>query len=373
LRRANPIIVDVWPSVPEAVNLNDGYWIHDEHTYHESNIELRQLGFIPIVCTVSLGERNSLKRDGLTYEFFPIDDPLEAYREQTSSGLCDFLHQLEPDIIVIHLLNRKITNVLLEDPHLKAIRILQINTYHTKGITFDCISKNPDCVDVYFVNSPSLKVTLQDCHLVPESKIRVLPSAVDSGVFFCDKKARKKWDLVWAGQLRMDDDKRAEVFITLIKKMGCNMLIVGDGPKRAILEKMARDEGVEDLVNFYGWVPYREFPALLNQASVYVTAALLDPSSRSLTEALSCGLPAVGFVDCLGVEGQILDGFNGFLVKDVDEMASSLKFLLTQKNRYNRMSENSRRIAKQRFGKKLRVKTMVLTFHELLREQHYGR
>ena len=223
------------------------------------------------------------------------------------------------------------------------------------------------------MNSSSLVKILKEGYLIPEHKVLVLPSAVEPGRFFPDRRVEKKWDLVWTGQLREDDDKRVEIFITLVRKTGCSMVIIGDGPKRAILEQMARDEGGKSLIDFWGWIPYDNLPALLNQASIYVTAASFDPSSRSLTEALSCGLPAVGFADCLGLEDQILHGSNGFLAKDIDDMASLLNRILNHQDLYNQMSERSIKIAKQRFGKKRRVKIMLQTFNKLLGEKPNAR
>ena len=360
------MIVDLWPAVPESIHLTDEYWSHDEHTYHESNMDLKKAGFEPVVCLVTLRQRRSLLRDGLHYEFFPIDDPAKDYREQTSTSLMEAIHNLNPDVLIVHLPNRRITDCIITDPDLHAIKVLQINTYHTFGTTFEQVEKNPGLVDAYFVNSSSLKETIQARHSIAAEKILVLPSAVDLGLYSPDLNATKRWSLIWTGQMRMDDDKRLEILISLIEKTGLNLLLVGDGPKRVFLERLAATAGVETRVEFRGWIPYYELPALLNQASIYVTTASMDPSSRSLTEALSCGLPVLGFENCPGLEEQVTCHYNGFLVKDLDQMAEAAKSLLADRELYTRLSRNSRIIAEQRFGRDQRTTRLAHKLLELL-------
>jgi hypothetical protein len=124
-----------------------------------------------------------------------------------------------------------------------------------------------------------LKESVQARHSIAAEKILVLPSAVDLGLYSPDLNATKKWDLVWTGQMRMDDDKRLEVLISLIEKTGLNLVLVGDGPKRVLLENMAATAGLETHVDFIGWIPYEELPVLLNQASIFYDRPM-DPSPK---------------------------------------------------------------------------------------------
>jgi glycosyltransferase involved in cell wall biosynthesis len=366
--RTVKIIADIWPSVPEAVELDDCYWLNLEHTYHRSSMELKHTGFLPVTCLLSLKGRSSCDREGITYEFFPIDNAGLPYRMQTSSAMMDFLRTLKPHITVIHLLNRYAGNEVIRDRETGRKKVLQVNTYHTAGTTFGYICSNPRCVDLYLINAPSLKEAFPRDFSISDNSIATLPSAVDDMLFKPFTGINKNWDIVWTGQMRRDDDKRVELLVELVRESGCSMIVVGEGTKRNILQKTAAELGVEDLIYFHDWVPPNELPAILNSASVYFSPSSYDPASRSLSEALSCGLPAICLSDLIGAEKQIIEGYNGFRTRDIKEAAIAIKKLLSDSALYNSMSLNSRELALREFGVGTRTKKLGDLYNKLIEE-----
>jgi glycosyltransferase involved in cell wall biosynthesis len=75
------------------------------------------------------------------------------------------------------------------------------------------------------------------------------------------------------------------------------LLIAGDGPQRAEMERMAGEIAggklSEGRVRFLGYVPYAELPALYAAADLFVHAAQEERWGVSVAEALACGLPVV--------------------------------------------------------------------------------
>jgi glycosyltransferase involved in cell wall biosynthesis len=62
--------------------------------------------------------------------------------------------------------------------------------------------------------------------------------------------------------------------------------------------RQAHAAGLDDRVEFTGFVPHSEIPSLLRSADVYVSPALSDGASESLLEALATGLlPVVTRID----------------------------------------------------------------------------
>ena len=55
---------------------------------------------------------------------------------------------------------------------------------------------------------------------------------------------------------------------------------------------------------------------MVSNASVCAFPSKYEGFPLALTEAMSAGLPCVGFKSCTGVNGLIVDGENGFLVED---------------------------------------------------------
>ncbi len=72
---------------------------------------------------------------------------------------------------------------------------------------------------------------------------------------------------------------------------GVEAVVVGDGPERDPLEKLARELSVADRVRFLGTRPNEEMPGLLSSATVAVIPSLMEATSVAALEAMACELP----------------------------------------------------------------------------------
>ena len=112
------------------------------------------------------------------------------------------------------------------------------------------------------------------------------------------------------------------------------LLLVGDGPHREAVQRLAADLGVADSVIFTGGVPWDQVPAYTDAGDVFAmpcrTRLLgLEPEAFGIVflEAQACGLPVlVG--DSGGAPETLLDSRTGFVVDRADALASSLSNLL---------------------------------------------
>jgi len=68
------------------------------------------------------------------------------------------------------------------------------------------------------------------------------------------------------------------------------LLIVGDGPERAGLEKMVRQNRLGGCVEFHGWRPQNEVARLMNQSHVFVFPSVRDSGAGVVIEAMMAGL-----------------------------------------------------------------------------------
>ena len=88
------------------------------------------------------------------------------------------------------------------------------------------------------------------------------------------------------------------------------VVLVGDGPQRAALERQAGHLG-PDRVHFQGFVPHAEVPAWLTAADVLVLPSIYEELGSVLLEAMAAGLPVVasavgGIPDALGDAGRLV-------------------------------------------------------------------
>ena len=97
--------------------------------------------------------------------------------------------------------------------------------------------------------------------------------------------------------------------------VGGKLVVMGEGPELAGLEKLAGD-GVE----FVGWVDEEEKWRLLSQAWALVHPSHHEGWGIVIVEAAQVGTPSLGF-RVPGVQDAIVDGVTGVLVDNEDEFA----------------------------------------------------
>ncbi|WP_030488901.1 glycosyltransferase family 4 protein [Micromonospora chokoriensis] len=118
------------------------------------------------------------------------------------------------------------------------------------------------------------------------------------------------------------------------------LLIVGGGPYRATLEKLARQAGVERDVVFTGTVPWAELPAHYAAGDVYAMPCRtrnrgLDVEGLGIVylEASATGLPVVAG-DSGGAPDAVREGETGYVVRgrDVAQLADRVARLLADRD-----------------------------------------
>ena len=124
------------------------------------------------------------------------------------------------------------------------------------------------------------------------------------------------------------------------------LLIVGDGPERAKLERKAAELGLSpSRVRFLGQKPTEDVHELLGGARALVAPSLwFETFGRTLAEALACGRPSV--VSDLGALGELIeDGRTGikFPAGDVAALGQSLRRILSDKTLADRLGRRARR------------------------------
>lgn len=122
--------------------------------------------------------------------------------------------------------------------------------------------------------------------------------------------------LLYVGRLAAE--KNIEALLRGVAALGrqdVTMLLVGDGPHRAALEKEVRRLQLTDRVIFAGMVPPAEVPGYYRLGDIFVSASSSETQGLTYLEALAAGLPALCRKDpCLS--GIIEDGVNGWQFQD---------------------------------------------------------
>ena len=125
--------------------------------------------------------------------------------------------------------------------------------------------------------------------------------------------------------------------------------IVGDGPERDNLIRMATDLNIANNVTFHGLLG--DVSLVLSELDLFLFTSLREGLSVAILEAMSFSLPIIA-TDVGGIRDQVTDGFNGFIypIHDIDNM--SLKIIEISKDRklLINMGINSRARYSDRFA-----------------------
>ncbi len=134
---------------------------------------------------------------------------------------------------------------------------------------------------------------------MPTERIRVHHTGIDLDCFQPIERAAAKAVLGVAGPLLVTagaliERKGQAIAIEALKDVpGATLMLVGDGPDRSALEKLAQRLGLADRVRFLGNRPHAELPALLAAADVAIQPSAYEGIANVWVEAMACGTPVV--------------------------------------------------------------------------------
>jgi glycosyltransferase involved in cell wall biosynthesis len=155
---------------------------------------------------------------------------------------------------------------------------------------------------------------------------------------------------------------------TIVKALPeANLLLLGDGPERLRLEKLAAELGIRDRLKILGVTegiaPY------IAGADVLVAPSRNEGMGRAIVEAMSLGLPVVA-AKVGGIPDVVVDGQCGRLVSpdDSDALAATLLELLTEPTKRTKYGLNGQERA-ERFSRRQMESKLLQLYRELATEK----
>jgi glycosyltransferase involved in cell wall biosynthesis len=144
--------------------------------------------------------------------------------------------------------------------------------------------------------------------------------------------ARKRHEVVLRALSLLDPARRPEY------------LVIGDGPRREALQRLAVELGVADRVRFLGQLPNPEAVARAAACDVFVMPGVEEPFGVAFVEAMAAGLPAIGSRGEGGPEDIAAAGEGMLLVEpgDAAGLASVIDRLSTDRDELRRLGAAAR-------------------------------
>jgi len=153
-------------------------------------------------------------------------------------------------------------------------------------------------------------------------------------------------------------------------------VIVGDGPERNRLERLARELGIENQVRFEGWMPRERLLAKMRACDVFLFASLRDGGGLVVVEAMAAGKPVVCFD--LGGPGLHINPECGFKVpardpaQGVRDMAQALGRLASDRHLCAQMGLGALQRARQVYDWDRVAERITMAYEEIMASARPG-
>jgi 1,2-diacylglycerol 3-alpha-glucosyltransferase len=226
-----------------------------------------------------------------------------------------------------------------------------------------------------FIIAPSLKIKeyLEKCGV--KKPIEIISTGIDLKKFKnIDKKIFKQQykinpqDKILLSIGRLGQEKNLDFLLYALSKIKNNkikLLIIGDGPEKANLIKLAKKLNVNKKIIFLGYINREKIPFALAASNVFVFTSKTETQGLVLLEAAASSKPIVAIRDA-AIEKFVKNGVNGFISDLKPEIfAQKIEKILDDKNIYKKFFVNSKKIA-QNFSIEKQSKKLIKVYNKLL-------
>ena len=237
------------------------------------------------------------------------------------------------------------------------------------------LARRADCL---LAVSDTVRRELLDRGIGTSGRLRVVPLGLDLDRFVAADAGRGhlrrelgvKPDTPLTGIVaRLVPIKAHETFLAMAALLAGrtegHFVVVGDGERRAELERLAQDAGLNGRMHFLGW--RADLERIYADLDVVVLTSRNEGSPVALIEALAAGRPVVA-TRVGGGPDVVHDGVSGVLVgaADVEGLASAVEQLMRDPARGQRLGEAGREHVRQVYGAKRLLRDIDDLYQELL-------
>ena len=136
----------------------------------------------------------------------------------------------------------------------------------------------------------------------------------------------------------------------------CSYLIIGEGPEKDHLKRLAKELNIEDKVIFLGKVPHNEVLAYMKSCTIFSLPSWMEAFGIVYIEAMSLGKPVIA-CEGEGISDTIEHFKTGFLIppNNVETLVETFTLLLSNAQLRTEVGNNAKQLASTTFSWKKNV------------------
>jgi glycosyltransferase involved in cell wall biosynthesis len=211
---------------------------------------------------------------------------------------------------------------------------------------------------------------------VQKTKILTFPCGIElEDINQAKSQGDRQSDCIFVGRLLKH--KNVDMIIRAVKyasdhsqpKIRC--IIIGDGPEKPFLEKLANQLNLQNNILFLGFIAkHEDVYSYMKSSKIFVFPSQREGFGMVVLEANACGLPVLAVKsDFSALSDLISENINGYLLEPTPEViGKTIINLLVSPERLNDLSQKSITLAKN-YSWDIIVKKMEISYKEIFAQQ----
>lgn len=148
-----------------------------------------------------------------------------------------------------------------------------------------------------------------------------------------------------------------------------NLYIAGEGPEKENIEKIIKENNLEDRVKLLGFLNKEQMTDVTRKCKFVVVPSIwYENCPYSVLETLAIGKPIIGS-NMGGIPELVIDNENGFIYNTVDELAQKMNLLFEDEELVNKFSKKSKELAKQNYDREVYYNKLKQIYDKVIKER----
>lgn len=204
-----------------------------------------------------------------------------------------------------------------------------------------------------------------------ENKCSIVPLSIDLDAIDAENPTEIDIDttspvVLFVG--RLNYYKGVEYLVDAMEKIEATLLVAGDGERRSALKQRARERGVDDQIQFLGYVSDTKLSSAYRAADLFVLPSVEPSEAFGIVqlEAMARELPVVNTSLPTGVPWVSQDGETGLTVppRDAAALAEAINTLLEDDERRRRYGEQARKRVERLFTREMMLEKIQTIYDQ---------